>query len=71
MNEMNDFSIVPLRLEILHNTGAIEHLFKIPMPGDHARDLDDVLDRTLKRRGSIARQDKGSENPKRFVSRGD
>ena len=64
MNEMNDFSIVLLRPEIPHNTGAIGHLFKIPMPGEHAR----ALGRTLKRRGSMARQDKGSENSERCLN---
>ena len=64
MYEMNDFSIVLLCPEIPHNTGAIGHLFKIPMPGEYAR----ALGRTLKRRGSMARQDKGSENSERCLN---
>ena len=37
--EMNDFSIVLLRPEIPHNTGVIRRLFRIPMPGEHARSI--------------------------------
>ena len=36
---MNDFSIALLRPEIPHNTGVIGRLFKIPMPGEHARSI--------------------------------
>ena len=36
---MKALPIVLLRPEIPHNTGAIRRLFKIPMPGEHARSI--------------------------------